>query len=261
MTEPPSDGEWPPAAGDLIFIGGTGRSGTHVLARLLDRHPRFAGVPIESRFHCNKRGMPDLLGGRVTLAGLRREAARLLVAPRQGRRPAARPLQPADPRAVRRRVGALRARLPARPGGSVPAAVRGAARGRWPPRRASPGLVEMSSHNVREAQTLRRLFPRGALRPRGSRRARRRLVGGHQDLGPRQHRSRGSTGGRIACARSRPECAARRTAPRTRSAPSSSSWSLSTTSSGAIARRPTAGCSTSSRWTTTRRCASSSTTR
>ena len=50
-------------------IGGTGRSGTHVLARLLGRHPRFAEVPIESRFHCNKRGMPDLLGGRVTLDG------------------------------------------------------------------------------------------------------------------------------------------------------------------------------------------------
>jgi hypothetical protein len=40
-----------------------------VLARLLDRHPRYAGIPIESRFHCNKRGMPDLLEGRVTLSG------------------------------------------------------------------------------------------------------------------------------------------------------------------------------------------------
>src|SRR5919109_285696 len=54
---------------DLVFVGGTGRSGTHVLGRLLGRHPRLAGVPIECRFHCNKRGMPDLLGGRVTLAG------------------------------------------------------------------------------------------------------------------------------------------------------------------------------------------------
>src|SRR3954454_14735650 len=69
MTEPSQEGDWLPAAGDLVFIGGTGRSGTHVLARLLGRHPRFAGIPIESRFHCNKRGMPDLLGGRVTQAG------------------------------------------------------------------------------------------------------------------------------------------------------------------------------------------------
>ncbi|MBK5118213.1 MAG: hypothetical protein JJE23_15030, partial [Thermoleophilia bacterium] len=53
----------------LVFIGGTGRSGTHALAHLLGAHPDFADVPIESRFHCNKRGMPDLLEGRITLAG------------------------------------------------------------------------------------------------------------------------------------------------------------------------------------------------
>ena len=47
--------------GTLLFIGGTGRSGTHALAQLLGRHSRFADVPIEARFHCNKRGMPDLL--------------------------------------------------------------------------------------------------------------------------------------------------------------------------------------------------------
>ena len=46
---------------DLVFVGGTGRSGTHILGRLLGSHARFADVPIESRFHCNKRGMPDLL--------------------------------------------------------------------------------------------------------------------------------------------------------------------------------------------------------
>ena len=54
---------------DLVFIGGTGRSGTHALARLLGHHSHFADVPIEARFHCNKRGMPDLLEGRITLRG------------------------------------------------------------------------------------------------------------------------------------------------------------------------------------------------
>ena len=56
--------EWP-----LVFIGGTGRSGTHVLGRLLGSHARWADVPIEARFHCNTRGMPDLLEGRVSLGG------------------------------------------------------------------------------------------------------------------------------------------------------------------------------------------------
>ena len=52
----------------LILIGGTGRSGTHVLARLLGRHPQLADVPIEARFHCHgPKGFPDLLAGRATL--------------------------------------------------------------------------------------------------------------------------------------------------------------------------------------------------
>jgi hypothetical protein len=37
------------------FVGGTGRSGTHILSYLLDRHSRFHGVPIECRFHRNLR--------------------------------------------------------------------------------------------------------------------------------------------------------------------------------------------------------------
>jgi hypothetical protein len=32
---------------DLVFVGGTGRSGTTVTAELLGRHSRFATVPIE----------------------------------------------------------------------------------------------------------------------------------------------------------------------------------------------------------------------
>ena len=50
----------------LVFVGGTGRSGTHVIADLLDRHSRFHSVPIECRFHTNPQGFPDLLEGRVT---------------------------------------------------------------------------------------------------------------------------------------------------------------------------------------------------
>jgi hypothetical protein len=49
-----------------IFVGGTGRSGTHVLAKLLGRNSGFANVSNEVRFHCDPGGFPDLLAGTVT---------------------------------------------------------------------------------------------------------------------------------------------------------------------------------------------------
>lgn len=48
-----------------MFVGGTGRSGTTIVARLLGAHPRFAYVPTEVRFHAEARGLPGLLAGRV----------------------------------------------------------------------------------------------------------------------------------------------------------------------------------------------------
>jgi hypothetical protein len=50
----------------LVFVGGTGRSGTHVIARLLGHHSRYAMVPIECRFHCNPSGLADLVTGKAT---------------------------------------------------------------------------------------------------------------------------------------------------------------------------------------------------
>jgi hypothetical protein len=52
---------------ELVFIGGTGRSGTTVLSHMLDRHSRFHGVPIECRFHANPKGLADIVGGRATV--------------------------------------------------------------------------------------------------------------------------------------------------------------------------------------------------
>lgn len=52
---------------EVLFIGGTGRSGTHVLSHLLECHSRYARVPIEARFHTNPRGLPDLIAGRTDL--------------------------------------------------------------------------------------------------------------------------------------------------------------------------------------------------
>jgi len=51
----------------VTFIGGTGRSGTHILAQLLRRNERFALVPVEVRFHTDPDGFPGLLAGEVTL--------------------------------------------------------------------------------------------------------------------------------------------------------------------------------------------------
>jgi hypothetical protein len=56
-----------PADPALVFVGGTGRSGTHVVNNLLGRSSRYARVPIEARFHVNPKGFPDLLDGRITL--------------------------------------------------------------------------------------------------------------------------------------------------------------------------------------------------
>jgi hypothetical protein len=50
----------------ILFVGGTGRSGTHVLAKLISRHPRLAMFPMEVRFHVEERGFPGLLAGRVS---------------------------------------------------------------------------------------------------------------------------------------------------------------------------------------------------
>jgi len=63
MSAPEHDNATP---ADLVFVGGTGRSGTHILSYLLDRHSRFHGVPIECRFHCNPKGLADVVRGRAT---------------------------------------------------------------------------------------------------------------------------------------------------------------------------------------------------
>ncbi len=142
----------------LVFIGGTGRSGTHALAQLLGRHSHFADVPIEARFHCNKRGMPDLLEGRITLHGyiekLRGFWWHRVRVDGQPRGLYNLLRQAEFDRAVARFEGAF-----------VNDPI-DACRGLyldllWPlaARREKPGLVEMSSHNVRESQTIRRLFP------------------------------------------------------------------------------------------------------
>jgi hypothetical protein len=144
---------------EVVFVGGTGRSGTHVLGRLLGRHPRFADVPIEARFHCNKRGIPDLLHGRVTLDGFLDKLRGFWFH---------RVRVDGQPRGLynlitRRHLDEAAERFAA----AYHADPVGSSRELfcdllWPlaDERDAAALVEMSSHNIREAQTLRRLLPR-----------------------------------------------------------------------------------------------------
>lgn len=54
-----------------IFVGGVGRSGTHVMGRLIDASPRYHWIPTEVRFHAWRGGLPDLCAGRTTLEDFR----------------------------------------------------------------------------------------------------------------------------------------------------------------------------------------------
>ena len=50
-----------------VFVGGTGRSGTTVVARLIGHHSRYAAVTAELKFHANRGGLADLVEGRTDL--------------------------------------------------------------------------------------------------------------------------------------------------------------------------------------------------
>jgi hypothetical protein len=49
-----------------IFVGGTGRSGTTIVGRLLGRHPDYEIIPVEARFHSSQDGLPAVLARRDT---------------------------------------------------------------------------------------------------------------------------------------------------------------------------------------------------
>lgn len=55
MTEPP------------LFVGGTGRSGTTIVARLLGKGSRYATLSRELKFHSHPGGLTDLLDGNTSL--------------------------------------------------------------------------------------------------------------------------------------------------------------------------------------------------
>jgi Sulfotransferase family len=56
-----------------ILIGGTGRSGTSITARLLGRHPAYHALPFEVRFLAASGGLCDLVDGRTSVMAFERK--------------------------------------------------------------------------------------------------------------------------------------------------------------------------------------------
>ena len=50
-----------------MFVGGTGRSGTTIAAKLLGAHPAYEMIPIEVKFISATGGLRDLAAGRTTV--------------------------------------------------------------------------------------------------------------------------------------------------------------------------------------------------
>ena len=160
----------------IVLVGGTGRSGTHVLAELLGRHHRSGLVPIESRFHVNPQGFPDLLAGEVTPAEFVRKLRRFW----WHRIPAGETLPAVAPRlALGRQTRGLAKVIPRE---RFDAAVTTFERSveeesldvacrrlfldlLWPiaGEKGRRGIVEMSTHTVARAPVLARLFPEAKL--------------------------------------------------------------------------------------------------
>jgi len=160
---------------DLLFIGGTGRSGTHVLSQLLANHSRYARVPIEARFHVNPQGFPDLLSGQVSPEQFLKKLKRFWwkrirageVAPVVARRLAfGRKVRGLHKVVEKDRFDAAVAEFSATAPTDLDLACRNLFLDLlWPLAAAEgkPGLIEMSCFTIAESPTLLRLFPRAKL--------------------------------------------------------------------------------------------------
>jgi hypothetical protein len=163
----------------LVFVGGTGRSGTHVVANVLGHHSHFHMVPIECRFHCNPGGLADVVDGETTpeafakkLRGFWWRRARLgervLVGPRAVLgRPVAEAADDGKVRGLhkilpRERLEAAAKAFEAGAPDSPVAASRQLFFDLLAPLAAEagkPGLIEMSCFTIAAAPALGRIFP------------------------------------------------------------------------------------------------------
>ncbi|HEX3262333.1 MAG TPA: sulfotransferase [Solirubrobacterales bacterium] len=141
----------------VLFVGGTGRSGTHVVAKLLGKHSKMAIVPVEVRFHVEPRGFPGLLSGEVTKDQFLRRLRGFWWRGFQTRR--MRGLYRFVPEETfERAVGAFEETFDNDPEGACRALFHGLLDVRRE-RAQAPTLVEQSCDTVAEGAVLSRLFP------------------------------------------------------------------------------------------------------
>lgn len=139
---------------EIVFIGGAERTGPSALAAALAAHPRFAELPVEAGFHCEKGGLAALLEGRVRLTrfmeGLRgrwwrRPEGGGGLAEVIGEEPFDAAVERFEAGFHEDPVGASRSLF-------------GDLLGPWLEASGHPCLVERSTRSIWRAQTLRRLF-------------------------------------------------------------------------------------------------------
>ena len=167
-TGPPADLSVPVLGGEQVpraegvppvtFVGGTGRSGTHVLGQLLSRNEWLALVPVEVRFHTDPDGFPGLLAGDVSLARFMKRLRGFWWRGFQTRR-----MRGLFRFVERERFDAAAARFERSfgddPEGSCRALFFDLLGPRAEEEEGARGIVEQSCDTVAQAQTLARLFP------------------------------------------------------------------------------------------------------
>lgn len=149
----------PPAPPRFAFVGGTGRSGTHVVAKLINCNSAYQKVPNEARFHVNPQGFPDLLAGRVSLERFLRELRGPWWRGYELSRRSYRGLYRYVPRErFDAALGEFESAFERDPDGACRALYIDLL---WPlaAEAGTPGLVEQSCDTLAEAPTLLRLFP------------------------------------------------------------------------------------------------------
>jgi hypothetical protein len=139
---------------EIVFIGGAERTGPSALAEALAAHPRFASLPVEAGFHCERGGLAALLEGRVRLAGFVDE-----LRGRWWQRPdgGGGLVEVIDPDRFDAAVEAFAARFHDDPVAAAQSLF-GDIVGPWLERSGRPCLVEHTPRSIWRAQTLRRLF-------------------------------------------------------------------------------------------------------
>lgn len=141
-----------------VFVGGTGRCGTHAVASIADRSGHYALIPSELRLHVSPAGLPGFVEGRS-----RRWLLHGLWTHWWRHRPG---WDPSQQRGIhllaprRRYLGALARLAAARPGADRSALSRRLVSSLLDPLAPAPGAwIEKSPDNCAEAGFLQKLFP------------------------------------------------------------------------------------------------------